>query len=322
MEKHLGDLKGKRVLVTGGSGFLGSRIVEAFKRHGADVLTPRSREYNLIKYDDAVRCMKELHPEIVVHSAAYYGGIMINKMHPGKIYFENLVMGANVFEAARLAGVKKLVAIGTACAYPGDAIGELREEEIWNGAAHESVENYGPVKKMMLLQGRAYKREYDFDSIHLILTNLYGPGDTFHPDRSHVVSALIRKFVEAKQANAPTVTVWGTGAPIREFLFVDDCAEAIVRATLNYHDPFIALNIGTGIGTSIKELAETIQSVSGYEGELVWDTSKPDGAMKKMLDVSRMKKELNWYPPHALREGLAKTIQWYEEHKDEADRRA
>ena len=316
------DLAGKRVLVTGGAGFLGARIVEKLKERGAVVLAPRKANYDFVRFDHALSCMRNYTPEIVVHSAAYYGGIWINKMYPADIYFQNLVMGANVFEASRRAGVKKLVAVGTACSYPGEVEGELRESELWNGPCHESVENYGPVKKMMVLQGRAYKKQYGLDSAHVILTNLYGPGDTFNPERSHVVSALIRKFVEAHQAGAPCVPCWGTGAPIREFLYVDDCAEGIVRATERYSDWREPVNIGTGIGTSIRELAETIQDVLGYTGEIAWDPSKPDGAMKKVLDVTKMRSTLGWEPTTTLRDGLAKTIDWYVAHKDEADRRA
>ena len=316
--------KGKKVLITGGSGFVGTHIVNKLKQGcsgGLEIQIPRSKDYNLIKYEDAVKCMQDFQPDIVIHLAAFYGGIWINKLEPGRIYFENLVMGANVFEAARLSQVKKLVAIGTACAYPGEVTGHLKESQIWDGPCHESVENYGPVKKMMLLQGRSYKKQYDFNSIHLILTNLYGPGDTYHPDRSHVVAALIRKFVEAKQNNADHVDLWGTGNPVREFLYVGDCAEAIIRAAESYNDCKEALNIGTGVGTSIKELAETIQKITQFSGELRWDTNKPDGAMLKVLDVNKMKTALSWVPEHSLYQGLEKTINWYSENKEEADKR-
>jgi GDP-L-fucose synthase len=229
-------------------------------------------------------------------------------------------MGANVMEAARQSQVEKFVGIGTACSYPGYLEGELREDCLWDGPPHETVINYGLTKKMMAVQGWAYKKQFGFRSIHLILTNLYGPRDTFHPDRAHVVSALIRKFIEARMKNAPEVEVWGTGTPIREFLYVDDCAEGILRAAELYEDT-APLNIGCGRGTPIRELVSLIQEISGFEGPLRWNTSKPDGQMKKVLDVSRMKSILRWEPPTDLRAGLKKTIDWYTAHKAEADLR-
>jgi GDP-L-fucose synthase len=313
--------KNKKVVVTGGSGFLGSHVVEILQAQGANVHVPRRREHNFIHLSDGLRCFAEQQPEIVIHGAAYYGGIWINQMHPGRIYYENLVMGANVIEACRLSGVQKFVAIGTACSYPGYLEGELNEDDLWNGPVHESVRNYGPVKKMMAVQCWAYKKQYGFNGIHLILTNLYGPKDTFNPDRSHVAAALIRKFVEARQKHQSSVEVWGSGRPIREFLYVNDAAEAIVRAAEAYNE-VEPLNIGTGIGTSIRELAETIREVSGFEGELAWNAEKPDGQMKKILDVRRMKKALGWEPPTSLREGLQQTIQWYVANKEAADARA
>jgi GDP-L-fucose synthase len=259
-------------------------------------------------------------PQLVIHSAAYYGGLGFNQLYPGKIFYENLVMGANVMEAARRSGVEKFIAIGTACSYPGCLEGELNEKNLWDGAPHESVINYGLTKKMMAVQGWAYKKQYGFDSIHLILTNLYGPGDTFQIERAHVVSALIKKFVDAKLANAAEVEVWGTGKPIREFLYVRDCADAIVLAAENYSDT-VPLNVGCGRGTAIRELVDYVHQLTGYSGRVVWNTSKPDGQMKKVLDVSRMKKILNWEPPTDLRAGLRKTIDWYTANKETADLR-
>ncbi len=310
----------KRVVVTGGAGFLGSFVVDKLRTAGAQVFVPRKRDFNFVHLSDAQRCFQEQKPEVVIHAAAYYGGIWINQVHPGKIYFENLIMGANVIEAARLANVQKFVGIGTACSYPGYLEGELKEENLWDGPLHDSVRNYGLTKKMMAVQCWAYRKQYDFNGIHLILTNLYGPGDSYNPERSHVAAALVRKFVEGKLQNSPTVEVWGTGKPIREFLYVEDCAEAIVRAAEKYDD-VTPLNIGTGVGTSIKELAETTMSATGYEGEIVWNSDKPDGQFKKILDVSRMAEALDWQAPTDLHSGLVRTVQWYLQNKEEADKK-
>lgn len=312
---------GKKVMITGGSGFLGSQIVDILEKEDCQVLAPRSRDYNFVHFEDSERFFTEHKPDLVIHCAAYYGGIWINQLYPGKIYFENLVMGANIMEAARRNDVGKVVQIGTACSYPGYLENVLNEENLWDGPPHDTVIHYGLTKKIMNVQGIAYKKQYGLDSIHLILTNLYGPRDTFNPDRSHVVSALIRKFVEAKQAESPTVEVWGTGKPIREFMYVGDCAEAIVKAAENYND-LMPMNIGTGIGTSIRELAEAIGEVTDYRGEIDWNTEKPDGQMKKILDVERMQSTLGWTPPNDIREGLRKTIAWYIDNKEEADKRA
>lgn len=312
--------KAKKVIVTGGSGFLGSQVVEKLKTKGAIISIPRSKKTNLVNFDQTLEYFNTVKPDVIIHGAAYYGGIWINQVYPGKIYFENLVMGANVMEAAQQIGVEKFVAIGTACSYPGYLEGDLNEKDLWNGIPHETVVNYGLTKKMMAIQGWAYKKQYNLDSIHLILTNLYGPGDSFNPERSHVVAALIRKFVEAVLENKSEVEVWGTGKPIREFLYVEDCADAILLAAEKYND-LTPLNIGTGIGTSIKELATTIKNIAEFDGKLFWNTSKPDGQMKKILDTTNMKKFLEWQPPTQVQEGLVKTIQWYRENKDIADKK-
>jgi GDP-L-fucose synthase len=312
--------KNKRVLITGGAGFLGSHLVDRLKDTGCEFFVPRKKTFDFTHLEAAGECFATYKPQIVIHCAAYYGGIWINQLYPARIYYENLVMGANLMEAARHHDIEKFVQIGTACSYPGYLENELSEQDLWKGLPHETVVNYGMTKKIMAIQALAYKKQYGLNSVHLILTNLYGPRDTFHPDRSHVVAALIRKFVEARQSNAPAVEVWGTGRPIREFLYVDDCAEAILLAIEKYDD-LEPMNIGAGVGTSIRELAETIMQVSGYRGDIRWNTSKPDGQMKKILDVKKMRRVLQWQPPTSLRAGLEKTIEWYVANKEEADRR-
>jgi GDP-L-fucose synthase len=309
-----------RVVVTGGSGFLGSQIAARLRGRVKELGVPRSREYNLVRLEDCERCLQDFQPDILIHGAAFYGGIWINQLYPGRIYYENLVMGANIMEAARLAGVQKVVQIGTACAYPGHLEDLLKEDNFWDGPPHETVWNYGLTKKMMSVQGHAYKKQYGLDSIHLVLTNLYGPGDSFNPDRSHVAAALLRKFVEAVLEDRPTVEVWGTGKPVREFMYVEDCADAILLAAERYHD-LTPMNLAPGIGTSIRELALLIQELTGFRGEIVWNTSKPDGQMVKVLDASRMKRHLDWTPPTSLRDGLARTIGWYRANKAAADAR-
>jgi GDP-L-fucose synthase len=311
----------KRVTVTGGAGFLGTHIVSRLEKAGAQVFVPRRQQYNLVSAEACFRCFLEHPADVVIHAAAYYGGLGINLVEPGRIFYENLVMGANVMEAARLAGVSKLVAIGTACSYPGYLEGALAEKDLWAGPLHETVVNYGLTKKLMAIQGAAYKKQYGFASCHLILTNLYGPGDSYNPERSHVVAALIRKWVEADLRGDAAVTCWGTGKAIREFLYVDDAAAAIVRAAEVYDDAAMPLNIGTGVETSIRELAETIHRTTGFRGRIDWDATKPDGCLRKVLDVTRMKAALGWTPPTGLAQGLARTIAWYRENKETADRK-
>jgi GDP-L-fucose synthase len=310
----------KRITVTGGAGFLGKHLVKRLESYGARVFVPRQRDFNLITLDGCLRCLLEKPCNMLFHAAAYYGGIGINQSEPAKLYYSNLVMGANLMEAARLAGVAKVVNVGTACSYPGYLEGHLSEKDLWAGPCHASVVNYGLTKKMLAVQGEAYKKQYGLDSIHLILTNLYGPGDSYNTERSHVVAALVRKWVEAETAHAPSIEVWGTGEPIREFIYVEDCADAIVLAGEKYDDVTCPLNIGTGIGTSIRELVETINGVTHYRGKIQWNAEKPDGARMKVLDVTRMKQVLDgWASPTDLQTGLAKTIAWYRANKAQAD---
>ncbi|MFM7128660.1 MAG: NAD-dependent epimerase/dehydratase family protein [bacterium] len=311
---------GKRVTVTGGAGFLGKHIVKRLTDAGATVFVPRQKDYNLTSLEGCLRCLLEHPADVVFHAAAYYGGIGINVSEPGLLYYRNLVMGASIMEAARLTKVERVVNIGTACSYPGFLEGDLKEDDLWAGPCHPSVINYGLTKKMLAVQGNAYKKQFGLDSIHLILTNLYGPGDSYNPERSHVVAALVRKWVEADLDNKPEIEVWGTGKPVREFIYVEDCADAIVLAGEKYTSTETPLNIGTGVGTTIRDLVETLNDVTGYKGHLNWNADKPDGAMRKVLDVTRMKAALGgWSPPTTLRAGLEKTVSWYRANKAEAD---
>jgi len=313
-------LAGKRILVTGGSGFLGKLIVEKLERKRAQVFVPRSKHYNLVDYRACRRLFGYIMPHVVIHSAAFYGGIGINQVQPAKIYFKNLIMGANVIEFCRLWDVGKIIIVGTGCAYPDGIERPMHEGDFWVGDCHKSVRHYGMAKKILQVQCEAYKKQYGLNGIHVVLTNLYGERDSYNYERSHVVAALIRKFVEAKREGADTVEVWGSGKPIREFLYSGDAAEGIVKATEIYDD-LKPINIGTGIATTIKELVELIAKITGFEGKIVWDASKPDGQMVKTFDVSKMKKVLNWCPETSLEGGLRKTINWFEGNYDEAIKR-
>ncbi len=307
------EWQGRRVLVTGGAGFLGRHIVAAFRAAGAEVVAPRRRQYDLVCGDECAAVLRDHVIDTVVHSAALYGGIWFNRVRPAEIFHQNLLMGVQLMEAARAAGVRRFVQVGTACSYPGNLDGDLREDDLWAGPCHESVECYGLVKKVLEAQGRVYHAQHGLEVAHLILTNLYGPWDCYEPERSHVAAALIRKVVEATAGNAPTLEAWGTGAPVREFLYVEDAADAIVRAAAVCTDGR-PLNIGTGIGTSIRELTELLCELAGFRGRIAWDASKPDGAARKVLDVSRMRALLGWTPPTSLRDGLAQTVEWYRDH--------
>lgn len=309
----------KNVLVTGGSGFLGSHIVSKAQEKGYQVLAPRSREFNLQTGEGVQSYMEQARKaygsiDVIIHSAAYYGGIGINKREPATIFQKNIQMALNMFEVAREHQVAKVLPIGSACAYPGKLTGNLKEDDFWEGKLHESVEAYGISKKIQLVGQEAYYNQHGITSNHLILTNLYGPHDVFNEYRSHVLSALIKKFTEATH----TVNLWGDGTPIREFLYVEDAAEAITRAIEMEHD-LKPINIGTGEGISIKELAEKIQAVTGFQGDIHWDTSMPNGVHRKVLDVSRMQGVFDWKPYYSLDEGLRKAAEWYADNKAYAD---
>jgi GDP-L-fucose synthase len=309
----------ERVLLTGGTGFFGRRIAEALKRHEYEVATPGRPEFDLMDAASTRKVVEKLQPDIIVHSAAYYGGLGICIAEPMQIFSRNVMMGVNILEAAAAAGVRKVMAIGSACSYPGAVAGDMKEADFWSGPLHPSVESYGFTKKVLEVGLRAYGRGCGIVGQMPIVTNLYGEYDVFGEYRSHVAAALIKKFADAVQSRSDKVVCWGTGAPVREFIYSGDAAEAVARLLKSgYTEP---LNIGTGIGTSIKELAELTAKLTNFRGEIVWDTTKADGVMRKVLDVSKMEEVLGWKPTTSLEAGLAKTIRWYMENKTEADAR-
>ena len=305
--------KDKRLVVTGGAGFLGSHVVKKIKdRGGMHIFVPRSAEYNLTGEEAVIRLFREAKPDILIHLAAVVGGIGANRENPGRFFYENLIMGALLMEQARLFGVKKFVAVGTICSYPKFTPVPFKEENLWDGYPEETNAPYGLAKKMMLVQSQAYRQQYGFNSIFLLPVNLYGPGDNFNPESSHVIPALIKKCVDATRSGEKEIIVWGTGKATREFLYVEDCAEAILLAMEKYdkEDP---VNIGAGFEISVKELAELIMELTQFRGRMVWDSSKPDGQPRRMLDTSRAFKEFGFKAKTNFREGLQKTIEWYRE---------
>jgi GDP-L-fucose synthase len=302
---------GKRVVVTGGAGFLGAFVVEELREHGCpEPFVPRSREYDLRREAGIARMFAEARPDLVIHLAAVVGGIGANRENPGRFFYDNLIMGAQLVEHARLAGVAKFVAIGTVCSYPKFAPVPFREEDLWNGYPEETNAPYGLAKKMLLVQAQAYREQYGFNAVFLLPVNLYGPRDNFDPRSSHVIPALIRKCVEAVEAGAPEIVVWGTGGATREFLYVEDAAEAIVLAAERY-DGSEPVNLGTGVEISIKELVGLIARHTGFTGRIVWDASKPDGQPRRMLDTARAAKGFGFVAKTSFEEGLGKTIDWY-----------
>ena len=304
-------LKNKKIIVTGGAGFLGKFVVKKLEERGfSNIFVPVIEEYDLRKLNDIKRLYKEVSADIVIHLAAIVGGIGANRENPGSFFYDNLIMGIQLMEEARLSGIEKFVALGTICAYPKFTPVPFKEENLWNGYPEETNAPYGLAKKMLLVQSQAYRKQYNFNSIYLLPVNLYGPGDNFDPKSSHVIPALIKKFYEAKINNLDEVIVWGTGNATREFLYVEDCAEAIVLATEKYNKPE-PVNIGAGFEISIKDLANKIKDIIGFNGKIVWDKTKPDGQPRRCLDTTRAEKEFGFKAKTNFEEGLKKTIEWY-----------
>ena len=302
---------GKRILLTGGAGFLGTKVQEELVRHGADpnlIVVPRSRDLDLRVWENCVKVVENI--DIVIHLAAKVGGIGYNQEHPGELFYENAIMGIQLMEAARQASVEKFVAVGTICAYPKFTPVPFKEEDLWNGYPEETNAPYGLAKKMMLVQAQAYRQQYGFNAIYLLPVNLYGPGDNFDPASSHVIPALIRKFAEAVKNGDETVEVWGTGQASREFFYVDDAARGIVMATERYDGPE-PVNLGAGMEITIRELVEKLKEISKFEGEIVWDISRPDGQPRRCLDVERAKHYFDFSAETGFDEGLRRTYRWY-----------
>jgi len=307
-------LAGARVLVTGGSGFLGRALLERLREAGATVTAPARAEHDLLREADVTRMFAQHRPEVVFHLAADVGGIGYNLANPGRTLYANATMSALVMDQARLAGVAKFVGAGSVCAYPEHAAVPFREDTLWDGYPEPSNAPYGLAKRLMLVQGQAYRAQYGFNAIYLLIMNLYGPGDHFDPDRSHVIAALIRRMLEASDAGTPELVVWGDGTATREFLYVDDAARALVLAAERY-DGAEPVNLGTGAEISIRDLAVLLAELTGYRGRLAFDASRPSGQQRRSADVSRAKRELGFEAAVSFREGLARTIAWYRAHR-------
>lgn len=310
MDKAL-DLATKRICVTGGAGFLGTHLIRRLKEHGArEIFVPQYPEYDLVREADIIRMIDTAKPDIIIHLAAKVGGIGANREKPGEFFYDNLMMGVQLIHQAWLKGVEKFVAIGTICAYPKFTPIPFKEEDLWNGYPEETNAPYGLAKKMLLVQSQAYREQYGYNSIFLLPVNLYGPGDNFNPASSHVIPALIRKYLEAQEQGADEIVAWGDGSPTREFIYVEDAAEGITLATERYNNSE-PVNIGSSFEISIKDLTETIARLTGFNGTIRWDTSKPNGQPRRKLDTTRAREAFGFEAKTDFEEGLKRTIAWY-----------
>ncbi len=302
----------KQICVTGGAGFLGKVVVAGLERRGVkNIFVPRIEDYNLVEPGDIDRMLDDAKPHVIIHLAAHVGGIGANREHPAEFFYDNLMMGVQLMHKAWQRGVDKFVAIGTVCAYPKFTPVPFREDDIWNGYPEETNAPYGLAKKMLLVQAQAYRQQYGFNAIFLLPVNLYGPGDNFDPSSSHVIPALIRKFIEAREAGLPEVEVWGDGSPTREFLYVEDAAEGILTATELYNQPE-PVNLGSGYEISILDLAQMIANMTKYQGNLRWNISKPNGQPRRALDTTRAERAFGFVARMPFEDGLSNTIEWYE----------
>jgi GDP-L-fucose synthase len=312
----MGFWTGKCVVVTGGQGFLGSFIAQKIRQRGCEQLfLPRSQQYDLREKEHVDRLFQEVRPHLFIHLAATVGGIGANRQHPGRFFYDNAMMGLQVIECARRYGIEKLVCVGTVCSYPKFTPVPFKEQDFWNGYPEETNAAYGLAKKMLLAQLQAYRQEYGFNGIYLIPVNLYGPRDNFDLETSHVIPALIRKCVEARQSAAPKIVVWGTGQATREFLYVEDAAEAVILAAEQYDKP-LPVNLGSGQEISIRDLVAVIKDLVGYQGEVEWDETKPDGQPRRCLDATLANMEFGWRARTPFRFGLQRTIEWFTDNHD------
>jgi len=307
--------RNKKILITGGAGFLGKFVVKKLDERGCrEIFVPQSKDYNLVELEAVKRLYQDSKPDIVIHLAAKVGGIGIIRKKPGEFFYENLMMGVQMMEQGRLFGLEKFVAIGTVCAYPKYIPVPFKEEDLWNGYPEETNAPYGLAKKMTLVQAQAYRQQYSFNAIYLLPVNLYGPGDNFAPESSHVIPALIKKCVDAIESGEDKIVVWGTGQATREYLYVEDAAEGILLAT-EYYNKIDPVNLGSGFEISIRDLTNLIAKLTGFKGQITWDTSRPDGQPRRLFNNSKAEGEFGFRAKTNFEEGLRKTIDWYKEQR-------